>query len=104
MPPWLDEEVRNDMKIQDDLKDKAKWKDYKRERNLVTNIIKQKKKTLVKNFKSQNIEYLWKALNLKSKNPHSVCSSDITAEVMNENFLLQLQNYVPNLSEMGLLP
>ena len=91
MPPWLDEEVRNDMKIQDDLKDKAKWKDYKRERNLVT-MIKRKKKShfenLVENSETRNTKPLWKALNLKSKNPHSVCSSDITAEVMNENFLL----------------
>ena len=32
MPPWLDEEVRHHMKIRDNLKDKAKWKDYKREK------------------------------------------------------------------------
>ena len=92
MPPWFDEKVRNHMKIRDNLKDKAKWKDYKRERNLVTNMIKRKKKShfesLVKNSKSQNTKPLWEALNLKSKNPHSVCSSDITADVMNENFLL----------------
>jgi hypothetical protein len=90
MPPWLDEEVRHHMKIRDNLKDKAKWKDYKRERNLVTNMIKRKKKShfenLVKNSKSQNTKPLWEALNLKSKNPHSVCSSDITADVMNEHF------------------
>mgnify|MGYP001801796681 CR=1 FL=1 len=90
MPPWLDEEVRNLIKIRDHLKDKEKWKDYKRERNLVTNMIKKKKKShfknLVKNSKSQNTKPLWEALNLKSKNPHSVCSSDITADVMNEHF------------------
>ena len=44
MPPWLDEEVRNDMKIQDDLKDKTKWKDYKREREIwLQNLIKRKR-------------------------------------------------------------
>ena len=47
MPPWLDEEVRNQMKIRDHLKDKAKWKDYKRERNLATNMIKKKKKRVI---------------------------------------------------------
>ena len=53
-------------------------------------MIKRKKKShfenLVKNSKSQNTKPLWEALNLKSKNPHSVCSSDITADVMNEHF------------------
>ena len=92
MPPWFGEKVRNHMKIQDNLTDKAKWKDYKRERNLVTNMINRKKKShfeiLVENSKTQNTKPLWKALNLKSKNPHSVRSSDIAADVMNENFLV----------------
>ena len=69
MPPWLDEEVRNLIKIRDHLKDKAKWKDYKRERNLVTNMIKKKKKShfegIAKNSKSQNNKPLREALNLK---------------------------------------
>ena len=59
MPPWFDEKVRNHMKIQDNLKDKAKWKDYKRERNLVTNMIKRKKKSHFENLvkKLQISEY-----------------------------------------------
>ena len=46
-------------------------------------MIKRKKKSLVKNSKSQNIELLWEALNLKSKNPRPVSSP---ADVMNEHF------------------
>ena len=90
MPPGLDEEVRDHIKIRDHIKDKAKWKDYKRERSLVTNMIKKKKKSqfknLVKNSNSQNTKPLWEALNLKSKNPHSVCSSDILADVLDKHF------------------
>ena len=41
---------------------------------------------ILKHSKCQNTKPLWEALNLKSKNPHSVCSSDITADVMNEHF------------------
>ena len=53
-------------------------------------MIKRKKKShfenLVKNCLSQNIKPLWEASNMKSKNPQSVCSSDITADVMNQFF------------------
>ena len=58
MPPLLDEEVRNHMKIQDNLTDEAKWKDYKRERNLVTNMIKRKKRVISRISESQNIKRL----------------------------------------------
>jgi hypothetical protein len=59
MPPWLDEEVRSHMKIRDNLKDKAKWKTYKRERNLVTNMINRKKKSHFENLvKTPNLRIL----------------------------------------------
>ena len=41
---------------------------------------------ILKHSKCQNTKPLWEALNLKSKNPHSVCSSDITTDVMNNHF------------------
>ena len=50
MQPCLDEEVRNHIKIRDHLKDKAKWKDYKRERNFVKSMIKRKKKSHFENL------------------------------------------------------
>ena len=44
LPPWLDKEVRNEMKVRDELKSQKNWSGYRIKRNLVTNMIRRKKK------------------------------------------------------------
>ena len=44
LPPWLDEEVRNEMKVRYELKLQKDWSGYRITRNLVTNMISRKKK------------------------------------------------------------
>ena len=43
LPPWLDKEVRNEMKVRDELKSQKNWSGYRIKRNLVTNMIRRKK-------------------------------------------------------------
>ena len=89
MPPWLDEEVRNDMKIQDDLKDKAKWKDYKRERNLVTIMIKRKKKKVISEIIAKKIDAkpVWDALRVcPMRDSSSLENTCLTPDDFNKHF------------------
>ena len=43
LPPWLDKEVRNEMKVRDELKSQKYWSGYRIKQNLVTNMIRRKK-------------------------------------------------------------
>ena len=46
-PPLLDEEVRNEMKVHDELKLQKDWSGYQIKRYLVTKMIRRKKKLQV---------------------------------------------------------
>ena len=91
LPPWLDIEVSRQMKIRDSLKHSQNWDDYKKQRNLVTNLINKKKKTyfsrLVKNSANNNTKPIWDALNIgKTKKKSSSSSSTLTSKDLNNHF------------------
>ena len=90
LPPWLDEEVRAEMKVRDELKLQEDWSGYRIKRNLVTNMIRRKKKLhmdrLIKSSdKSFNTKPLWDALNVSSKKRPNY-SSELHAEELNDHF------------------
>ena len=66
LPVWLDKEVQNEIKKRENLKKNGEWKDYKIQRNFVTNLIKKKKKQsigqLIKTSKPGDSRKLWSVL------------------------------------------
>ena len=89
LPVWLDKEVQNEIKKRENLKKNGEWKDYKIQRNFVTNLIKKKKKQsigqLIKTSKPGDSRKLWSVLNVKSKKGSSL-ETPLTAEELNNHF------------------
>ena len=88
---WIDDEVRDHMRLRDQYKSQKLWDFYKTERNLVTNMIKRKKKKymtkLVENSKGHNTKSLWNALNVGNKTKTYIDNAaGISSSHLNEHF------------------
>ena len=90
LPKWLDNEVKKHMKLRDYLKRDGKWKEYKKRRNFVTNLIKRKKKKAISeiiNSNRNNTKPLWDALNISSNKDRSLINNTkLTPNDFNRHF------------------
>ena len=70
VPPWLDEEVRLNIKKRDFFKTANRWEEYKNQCNYTTNLIKPKKKQhveeLILNSKGRQTKHLWNILKTRN--------------------------------------
>lgn len=90
LPPWLDEEARQNMSLRDQLKRSKLWLEYKRQRNYVNNMIRNKKRnhieSLVKNSTNTNTKPIWDALNV-SKPKSKEIDTDLSCDALNDHFV-----------------
>ena len=99
LPPWLDKEVLDSMRLRDHLKSTKKWDDYKKLRNATTNLIKRKKKEhinhIIEKTDNKDTRPIWDLINNRCEDnrPRSMFdgSSETTnsyqiAKVLNDHF------------------
>lgn len=71
LPPWLDNEIRQNIAKRDRFKQLGRWDDYKQQRNYTTNLIKKKKRKYVSNIISESdnkqTKHLWTVLRNSQK-------------------------------------
>ena len=108
IPSWMSNEIRDAMKIRDQLKKNKQFDQYKKQRNKVTNLVRIAKKTyfenLLKEPHSNQITQTWKAINEFTKKSRKITNSQFqpfSADEYNDYFLsvvdniLESNNYQP---------
>ena len=89
LPKWLDKDVQNQIKFREFLKKANRWDEYKKQRNLVTNLIKRKKRQciaeLIRSSKPGDTSSVWRALKLNKSKVRNV-ETNLSADDLNQHF------------------
>lgn len=98
LPKWLDDEVKTNIKIRDQLKQNGDWEGYKKQRNYVTNMIRQKKKRAISNTikdSKGNTKPVWDVLKIKKK--ETFPETNLSADQFNSHFTSIAKSITKNL-------
>ena len=92
VPGWMNADLVNAMKLRDKLKKDKKFDEYKKQRNLVSSMVKSAKQEYIVKMVGDNYDtaHIWRAVNeITHKSKHSKQSSSLAAspEDFNEHFL-----------------
>ena len=101
LPKWLDDEVKENIKIRNRLKQDGNWDEYRKQRNKVTNMIKKKKKELISQTIKEskgNTKPIWDIVMNKKKKKIQP-ESDLSANQFNSHFVSIAKSITKNLGE-----
>ena len=101
LPKWLDDEVKENIKIRNRLKQDGNWDEYRKQRNKVTNMIKKKKKELISQTIKEskgNTKPIWDIVMNKKKKKIQP-ESDLSANQFNRHFVSIAKSITKNLGE-----
>lgn len=99
IPNWMTKEIITAMQLRDSLKENKQFDDYKKQRNVVSALVKLAKKNYFqKLIRDQNdICQIWRAMNElsnKSRKTQTISNLDITADALNTHFLTLVDTIV----------
>ena len=92
-PPWLTKEIENEMRIRDKLIKTKKFTEFKKQRNKVTKLIRQSKKSYFQNMLNKNpktdSKTIWSAINrlTKSNSNNSGIPKSLSPDALNNHFV-----------------
>jgi hypothetical protein len=90
-PPWLSNEILNEIRLRDNYKRNKQFDEYKSQRNKVTKLLRSSKKEYFRNLtkNSSDSKSVWKAINtLTKKNIHNNdISTKLSPNAFNEHFV-----------------
>ena len=108
LPGWISKDIIEAMKLRDQLKKDKQFNEYKKQRNVVSQLVKNAKKEHFENMiREQNdTAHLWRAMNSitgKSKTNKGSNKSNFTSEELNKYFLSLSDVICPVLSHPSVI-
>ena len=91
LPPWFTKNIQDAMSLRDELRQKKKFDEYKKQRNHVTDLVREAKKSLAAKMinESESTRGIWDAINMisgKKKANHSQIPQHLTPNTLNTYF------------------